>query len=210
LKVKGNRPTREWTAALLAAALLAAPIACGGGDDDGDEGSAAEQATTDTAAEEAAERDAALVAKARELTPIARQSQFGVSQKESIRIANAQAELLSIAQDHPEAIAPLTAALEKPDYELITDIYSFFIQLGRPGSERVLVEALNRQGFNEESTVIALAYYASGNKRLVAGARAWASEHGASFSGSPGGIGPRWGSTGLPTPAIPTAPPPSP
>ena len=178
---------------------------CGGGDGGGD-GSEAETGAA-TAGTTTVDRNAALAAKAKRLIPIASQPQFGTSRKESIRIANAQAELLLIAEEDPEAITPLTAALEKPDYELITDIYNFYIQLGKPGSERVLVEALNRQDYDQEGTVIALAYYGSDNKRLVAGARAWAADHGASFTGSPGAIGPKWGSgSGLSEPEVPTAP----
>jgi len=188
--------------------IAVAAASCGGGGDE-DDGQAA-QGGVETAEEAAAERDAALAVKAQRLIPIARQSQYGKSPKESIRIANAQGELLVIAEKYPEAVAPLTAALEKPDYDLITDIYSFYIQLGHPGSEKVLVEALQRQGFTPTASPMALAFYASGNKRLIRGAREWASDHGATITGQPGGIGPRWGSTGLPTPEIPTAPPPSP
>lgn len=177
--------------------------------DDGEEGTGTTDQVTTTAPTSTGV-DPALAAKVKRLIALARQSQFGTSQKQSIRIANAQAELIGIAQEHPEAIAPLIAALEKPDYELIADAYPFYIQLGRPGSERVLVEALNRQAYDDEGTAIALAFYSSGNKRLIAGAREWAASHGASFTGSPGGIGPKWGSTGLPPPEIPTAPPPTP
>jgi hypothetical protein len=206
--VKPSGSRRGGTAILFAVALLAALVAGCGGDGNG-EGDA-QPSEVDTAAQAAAERDAALAAKARELIPIARQSQEGKTRKEQLRIAHAQAELLVIAEKDPEAIAPLTAALEKPDYELITDIYSFYIQLGQPGSEGVLVEALNRQAFAPAGSQMALAFFASGDKRLIRGAREWASDHGATITGQPGGIGPRWGSTGLPTPEIPTAPPPSP
>jgi hypothetical protein len=207
--VKPSAASRSVIAALLAAALLAGTAAGCGGDGDGEEES--QPSGVEAAAQAAAERDAALETKAQRLIPIASQSQYGSSKKESLRIADAQAELLAIAEKDPEAIAPLIAALEKPDYELITDMYSFFIQLGQPGSERVLVQALDRQGFTPEGSTMALGFYASGNKRLVQGAREWASEHGASFTGSPGGAGPRWGSGGgLAVPQIPTAPPPTP
>ena len=197
--------------AIVGVGVAALLVPAGGCGDDGEEGtgpgSTAQVATTTSTS---GELDPALAAKVKRLVALARQSQFGTSRKQSIRIAGAQAELIGIAEEHPEAIAPLTAALEKPDYEQIASAYPFYIQLGRPGSERVLVAALNRQEYDDEGTVIALAFYSSGNKRLIAGARAWAADHGASFTGSPGGIGPKWGSTGLPPPEIPTAPPPAP
>lgn len=193
--------------AVLVFALLA-PIASGcGGDGNGKTGKRTAQATVATTT---GKPSAALAAKAKRLIPIASQSQAVASSKESIRIANAQGELLVIAQKDPAAIAPLTAALKEPDYDLVTDLYNFFIQLGQPGSEKVLIEALNRQGFSERSSPMAFAFLASGNKKLVAGTRRWADHNGLTITGQPSGVGPKWGQVGLPVPTGPTAPPPSP
>lgn len=157
--------------------------------------------------EQQAEPDADLIAKARELIGTARQPQMGKTQKEAMRIAEAQGELLMLAEKEPAAIAPLIAALRKPDYELIVDLHSFYIQLGRPGSEKVLLEALNRKGFSEETSPMALAFLASGNERLIRGTRAWARANGLTISGQPSGIGPKWGSMGAAAPTLPAAPP---
>jgi hypothetical protein len=150
-------------------------------------------------------------AKVKRLLSLASQSQAVASKQESIRIANAQGQLLLIAQEHPEAIEPLTDALKEPDYDLIADLYNFYIQLGKPGSERVLIEALDRQGFTPTSSPMAFAFLASGNKKLVQGARQWAEENGLTITGNPSGVvGPKWGEVGLAVPTVPTAPPPAP
>lgn len=199
--------------ALFATALLALAVAgagCGGGDGgDGEDATTAGEAEV-TTVEEQVEPNAALLAKARKLIAIARESQMGKTPEESIRIADAQAELLTIAETEPAAIAPLVAALKKPDYDLIADLYNFYIQLGRKGSETVLLDALDAQGFGQEGSVMALAFLESGNPKLVRGTREWARENGLTISGQPSGVGPKWGSMGLAVPQIPVVPPPSP
>ena len=186
--------------------LLVLLAGCGGGGG-GTTATSGQAATTGSAAA----ANAALEAKARRLIPIARQSQAVSSRKESLRIANAQAELLIIAQKDPHAIAPLVAALKKPDYEEILDLYNFYIQLGRPGSEKVLLAALEHEGFSERSSPMAFAFLASGNRKLVQGTRQWAARNGLRITGNPSGIaGPKWGQVGLAPPTVPTAPPPSP
>ena len=201
-----RRHTLRIAAAALAA-LIGFAAGCGGGGDGGS-GSTAAQATGATTTTGISP---ALAAKVKRLIPIASQSQAVSSRKESLRIANAQGELLVIAQDHPEAIAPLIAYLRKPDYEKILDLYSFYIQLGQPGSEKVLVAALNHEGFSDRSTPVAFAFLSSGNKKLIAGTRKWAEDNGLTITGNPSGIaGSKWGQVGLAPPNVPTPPPPSP
>jgi hypothetical protein len=99
-------------------ALCGAAAGCGGGG----EGTATEAGQQATAGRTTTVDRAALEAKAKRLIPIASQSQAVASKKESLRIANAQSELLLIAQKDPAAIGPLTAALKKQDYDLILDM----------------------------------------------------------------------------------------
>jgi hypothetical protein len=192
----------------LIAVVLAAATGCGGGGGEGRTGGAGVTQTAATKTTAAVTPE--LRAKVRHLISLARQAQGGASRQQSIRVANAQAELLTIAQRNPAAIAPLISALKKPDYELILDLYSFYIQLGRPGSQKALLATLNHEGFTERSSPMAFAFLASGNKVLVAGTRRWAAANGLTITGSPGGLGPKWGQTGLPAPSVPTAPPVSP
>jgi hypothetical protein len=187
------KPRTALPVALLVSALLSA---CGGG------GSGPDASATGTGTDQAAARSAALAAEAKRLIPIARQSQAVESVKKSLRIANAQSRLLVIGSKDPAAIAPLVAALEKPDYDQIIDIYGFYIQLGKPGTERYLIGALNSRGFSQETTPMALAFLTSGNGRLVRGVHEWARRNGLTITGRPPGPGPKWGSIGLaPAPA---------
>jgi hypothetical protein len=184
----------------VALIVMAAIAGCGGGDEDGDENTAAVTST-----EQAAEAgvDAATAQRVQELIPLARQSQQGKSRKESLRIADAQAELLTIAAEDPEAIKRLLAALEKPDYGLIIDMYPFFIQLGKPGSEKVIGEALQRLEPSPQNNTVVFAYFGSGNGRLVRAAERWAAENGYTITGEPTPQAGGWGSAGVYGPALP-------
>jgi hypothetical protein len=181
--------------------MVAISLGMGGCGGDGDDGVAGDTSTIQEAQQQAeAERQArerALAEKARRLIRIARQSQEGKSMDEQLRIADAQAQLLEIAKRDLSAVAPLVKALERPDYDLAVDIYSFFIQLGKPGTERILAEALHRVGATDKATPLVFAYIDSGNRRLEAAAREWASRNGFEISGSPSGLGVRWGSSGV-------------
>jgi hypothetical protein len=184
----------------VALIVMAAIAGCGGDDGDGDETTAAATST-----EQAAEAgvDAATAQRVRELIPLARQPQQGKSRKESLRIADAQAELLTIASKDPEAIAPLLAALEKPDYGLIIDMHQFFIQLGKPGSEKVIGEALQRLEPSPQNNTVVFAYLGSGNGKLVRAAEEWAADNGYTISGEPTPQAGGWGSAGVYGPALP-------
>jgi hypothetical protein len=179
--------------------LLIALAGCGGGDNDGT--TAATEGTETEGAETAV--DAATAQRVEELIKVARQPQEGKSQKESLRIADARGELLTIAAENPAAIQPLLDALEKPDYELIIDLHGFYIQLGKPGSEKVLADALQRLEDSPSNSVVALTYFESGNKKLVSAAEKWASDHGYTITGGPRVSPTGWGSGGVYGPALP-------
>lgn len=198
-------------AILSALALLLGLAACGGDDEGGGGTTTAEPAT---ATEEPGAVDEELARRARKLIPIARQPQLGKSMKEGIRIADAQAELLNIAAEDTDAIRPLLAALEKPDYDLIIDMHSFYIQLGKPGSEKVIGEALLQLEPGPTNDPVVFEYLGSGNAKLVRAAERWAAKNGYEITGTPTPIAGGWGSgavygtQGSVPGAIPMAPPP--
>jgi hypothetical protein len=185
---------RSPIALVLTAAILAL-AGCGDGDDDEtiaapSDGTATEQAQEPTVNEELAQR-------VQDLTRLARQSQVGKPMKEQLRIANAQAELLTIASENPAAIEPLLTALEKPDHDLILDLHSFYIQLGKPGSEKAIGEALQRLEPSPDNNTIVFAYLGSGNSKLVQAAERWADDNGYEIGGNPGPVAGGWGSAGV-------------
>lgn len=121
------------------------------------------------------------------LIALARKPQEGQSQVEIDRISTAGYMLVRMLNESPPAIEPLLQALDARDLHLIADLIEFYISLGKPGSEGVLIEALNRFG----DDVMALQFYGSGNDTLKKGAEDWARRHGRRFSGEPGGA--TWG-----------------
>jgi len=199
-------------AAVLLSINVPGLIACGGDDDGGEETKAATAPTATT--DESGEADPELAKRVRELISLARQSQLGKSMKESLRIADAQGELLTIAAEDISAIQPLLAALEKPDYDLIIDMHSFYIQLGKPGSEKVIGEALLRLEPGPNNDPVVFEYLGSGNAKLVRAAERWAAKNGYEITGTPTPIAGGWGSgavystQGSVPGGIPTAPPP--
>ena len=186
-------------ALIFVTALLAG---CGGDGDDEDATRGA--ATEGTATEEASGGvDETTEQRVKELTALVRQSQVGKSRKESLRIADAQGELLVIAAEDPAAIQPLLVALEKPDYDQIIDMHSFYIQLGKPGTEKVIGEALQRLEPSPTNNTVVFEYLGSGNSKLVAAARKWAADNGYEVSGNPVPIAGGWGSGGVYGPPLP-------
>jgi HEAT repeats len=112
-----------------------------------------------------------------------------VEQKQASWTAHA---LATMVQVNPKAGAPLIAALRRRDLDFVADLHDFYIQLGRPGSEGVLIDALNAHG----DTVMALSFLNSGNAKLDRGARAWAASRGYTVTSTPGQAAPRsWGSS---------------
>jgi len=191
---------------IVTSALL---TSCGGDSDDEDATTGA--ATEGTATEQTSGGvDAATTQRVKELTALARQSQVGKSRKESLRIADAQAELLVLASENPAAIEPLLVALKKPDYDQIIAMHSFYIQLGKPGSEKVIGEALQQLEPSPTNNTVVFAYLGSGNSKLVQAARQWAADNGYSITGNPAPVAGGWSSAGVygpPGGAIPQAPP---
>lgn len=187
----------------MAALISFSLLACGGdGDSNGTEGdraageAAAGEATAEAEAKEAARRKAN-AARARRLIALARTSQEGKSRKEQLRIFQAQNDLLLLAAEDLAAVSPLIVGLKQRDYDLISELHSFYIQLGQPGSEKILIEALNEQGFSHEGSVMALDFLASENKQLTQAARDWAESHGATITGGPSAFGATWASAGV-------------
>jgi HEAT repeat protein len=89
-------------------------------------------------------------------------------------------------------LAPLFDALWSLDLEMVAKTYRFFIAWGEPGSEGIMIMALNDYG----NKSMALAFLNSGNEALEAAGKTWANAHGynvvtmPSVGGSSGG----WGS----------------
>jgi HEAT repeat protein len=99
--------------------------------------------------------------------------------------------LLRIATTHPDAVQPLLALIRRGDIRGVADRYAFFIRLGHPGSENMLIKALDVYG----NKTMCLDYLNCGSDKLDAGARRWASAHGYTVTTTSGYYGgPAWGS----------------
>jgi hypothetical protein len=72
---------------------------------------------------------------------------------------------------------------------------NFYIQLGRSGSEPVLIAALDALGASERAQGIVLQFLDSGHQPLVDAAHAWAARNGFNVTGAPSGII-TWGNLG--------------
>ncbi|MGZ4358986.1 MAG: HEAT repeat domain-containing protein, partial [Gaiellaceae bacterium] len=100
---------------------------------------------------------------------------------------NADATLAEMWARSPASVAHLVAALQRRDYQLIALLDVFFVQLGEPGSEKVLVDALAANG----NSSMALDFLLSGNEKLGSAARSWAAAHGYVVTGT--GTAGTWG-----------------
>lgn len=122
----------------------------------------------------------------------------GKSREEQLRIADAVDKLAQLAKEDLDVVAPLLRALKRRDYGRITKLQQFYVRLGKPGSEPVLLEALYRAGPTQTGTGLALTYLKSGNRKLVRATRKWASREGFTISGSliPA-VGEKWGCLGV-------------
>jgi hypothetical protein len=196
--------------ALLLIVVVTLIAGCGGGGGGGSTSGAVSAATTGTAGTTTAVDDA-LRQHVQSLIVLARQPQAGKPRQEQLKIANAQAELLTIASENKAAIQPLLTALEKPDYDLILDLHNFYIQLGKPRSEKAIGDALQSLQPSPTNNPVVFDYLGSGNGKLIAAARRWASSHGYQISGTPTPIAGGWSSSGVYGPPYqpPVAPPPS-
>lgn len=99
------------------------------------------------------------------------------------------AGLLAETKDE-RAVEPMLAALGAGDLEVVAGAYRFFIGVGEPGTEEVLIRALNQYGTEE----MAEAFLNCGNAVLKEAATTWAKEHGYIIVDSGSGNFPRWGS----------------
>jgi hypothetical protein len=99
--------------------------------------------------------------------------------------------LVQMLKYDPNAIDILTSAIDNGGIKIIAKNYPFYIRLGQPGTEKILLKALNSQ-FNQEMCVD---YLNCGNTELESGASDIAAKHGYWVTPSFGGHGgPKWGS----------------
>lgn len=96
--------------------------------------------------------------------------------------------LMNIQDDR--ANGPLLAALERSDLSVIKGAYQFFIQKGRPGSEALLIQALNASG----TQGMAEDFLNCGNQQLQSEAEKWAQANGYTITTGSNWTGPVWGS----------------
>ena len=71
--------------------------------------------------------------------------------------------------EDPRVIKPLFAAMKHEDLATVSGAYKFFIRKGEPGTEDILIHALNKYG----DYTIALAFFESGNSKLEKAAKKW-------------------------------------
>ncbi|MEX0666109.1 MAG: HEAT repeat domain-containing protein [Acidimicrobiia bacterium] len=101
--------------------------------------------------------------------------------------ANAEFALIEMAATDLALVAPLDQALDDRDLALVADLMNFYIQLGKPGSEEVLIAALNAMSDADRAGEIALQFLESGHPPLEAAGRDWAASHGFTVTGQPSG-----------------------
>lgn len=90
--------------------------------------------------------------------------------------------------DSPEAFALLATALKDENLEVIAGAYSFYIRHGFPGSEALLIKALDRYG----TTSMAEDFLNCGNGELEVAGKDWATKHGYGIQSAFNHIGPVW------------------
>ena len=116
------------------------------------------------------------------------------STRQSVRFAAGDV-LVEMLKYHPSAITSLTSAIDENGVRTIARNYPFYIRLGQPGSEIILLKAL-RQNF---STTMCVDYLNCGSRMLDDGATNIARVNGYNVTTSfnKGHSGPRWGSKKL-------------
>jgi HEAT repeat protein len=93
------------------------------------------------------------------------------------------------ANNHePRAVNALLNALRERNMDVIAGAHVFFMARGEPGSENVLIEALNKSG----GLLMAEAFLNCGNPKLENGGREWAQRHGYQIKSGPANAV-RWG-----------------
>jgi HEAT repeat protein len=73
-----------------------------------------------------------------------------------------------------EGLDALAGAIERRDYDLVKSQYRLFIGLGFPGSEDVLIQALEMQRDKESARHMAGTFFFCENEKLENAARRWA------------------------------------
>ena len=114
--------------------------------------------------------------------------------RQSVRFAAGDV-LVEMLKYHPNAITSLTSAIDENGVRTIARNYPFYIRLGQPGSETILLKAL-RQNF---STTMCVDYLNCGSKMLEDGATNIARVNGYNVTTNFNKVhsGPRWGSKKL-------------
>lgn len=131
------------------------------------------------------------------LTELAETSQTGKSMDEQLGISEAQNALGQIAGKDLEAVQPLIDALEQRDYAQIVKLPSFYVALGKPGSEKILAEAVGRYyPRGAEYGGLPFSMLASGNEKLERAVIQELEDAGFTVSGDNPGPGTLWGSSG--------------
>jgi len=104
-------------------------------------------------------------------------------------IATFEGEDLEDLVRHGPTIEPLITALEDKNLKLVARAHLYYIRLGEPGTEKVLIKALEAHGWRR----MAENFLTSGNEVLQEAARNWAEDHGYRILSRPGTGGPKWG-----------------
>lgn len=81
--------------------------------------------------------------------------------------------IVTMRPHHPAATAVLAEILTKRNLPALIEYYRYFIRIGGPGTEPILIEALNAQSNN----AMCLAFLNSGNTKLEKAARLWAKKN---------------------------------
>jgi len=92
--------------------------------------------------------------------------------------------------EDPRVVEPLCDALKHKDLAVVAGAHEFFIRRGEPGTENILIRALNKYGnYNT-----AQAFVNSGNAKLKRAAKKWLKNNlFTNLSLSSGNGEPRWG-----------------
>ena len=98
--------------------------------------------------------------------------------------------LASMYRTKPEFVKGLMAALDDENLKTLARNFTFYLTIGKAGTEDVLIRALNAYGTSR----MCLEFYTCGNATLEAAAKKWASRHSATLSvtGSTS-LSPQWG-----------------
>jgi HEAT repeat protein len=97
----------------------------------------------------------------------------------------------------PHGIEPLIASLKNKELEIIAAAYTFFIRRGEPGTETLLIDALNKHG----NFTMANAFIRSGNNQLKEAGQKWIKvhpQHGLVIDILDEKYNPKWGSAVVP------------